>query len=167
MYAQGDPADTVFYIQAGRVRLAVLSTAGKEAVVATLGPGDFVGEGALAGHPVRMGTAKAVVATTALVIDKAEMLRVLHEQHALSDRFIAWQIHIPLLQKSYLPRVVLARDQHPVACAEAGDTVVAGNGGFCAPATLRQTAVMRVVCQSAQTPCLVAPIIGPAEDALS
>jgi CRP-like cAMP-binding protein len=92
LYAQGEPADTVFYIQDGRVRLAVLSTAGKEAVVATLGPGDFVGEGALAGHPVRMGTAKAIVATTALVIRKAEMLRVLHEQHALSDRFIAYML---------------------------------------------------------------------------
>ena len=92
LYAQGDPADTVFHIQDGRVKLAVVSRTGKEAVVATLGPGDFVGEGALAGHPVRMGTATAMVATTALVIQKAEMLRVLHEQHALSDRFIAYML---------------------------------------------------------------------------
>ena len=92
LYAQGDPADTVFHIQGGRVKLAVVSRTGKEAVVATLGPGDFVGEGALAGHPVRMGTATATVATTALVIQKAEMLRVLHEQHALSDRFIAYML---------------------------------------------------------------------------
>jgi CRP-like cAMP-binding protein len=92
LYAQGDPADTVFHIQGGRVKLAVVSRTGKEAVVATLGPGDFVGEGALTGHPRRMGTATAMVATTALVIEKAEMLRVLHEQHALSDRFIAYML---------------------------------------------------------------------------
>jgi CRP-like cAMP-binding protein len=92
LYTQGEPADSVFYIRDGRVRLAVLSTAGKEAVVATLGPGDFVGEGALAGHPMRMGTAKAVEATRALVIAKVEMLRVLHEQHTLSDRFIAYML---------------------------------------------------------------------------
>jgi CRP/FNR family cyclic AMP-dependent transcriptional regulator len=92
LYAQGDPADTVFHVQNGRVKLAVVSRTGKEAVVAMLGPGDFVGEGALTGHPVRMGTATAVVATTALVIQKAEMLRVLHEQHALSDRFIAYML---------------------------------------------------------------------------
>ena len=57
-----------------------------------LGPGDFVGEGALAGQPIRIATATAVVATTALVVEKAEMLRVLHEQHALSDRFIAYML---------------------------------------------------------------------------
>ena len=92
LFTQGDPADSVFYIQQGGVKLSVLSKAGKEAVVATLGPGDFVGEGALAGHPRRMGTATAMVATSALVIGKAEMLRVLHEQHALSDRFIAYML---------------------------------------------------------------------------
>jgi CRP/FNR family transcriptional regulator, cyclic AMP receptor protein len=92
LYAQGEPAETVFHVQDGRVKLAVVSRTGKEAVVATLGPGDFVGEGALAGHPRRMGTATAMVATTALVIEKGEMLRVLHEQHALSDRFIAYML---------------------------------------------------------------------------
>ena len=92
LYAQGDPAETVFHVQDGRVKLSVVSRTGKEAVVATLGPGDFVGEGALTGHPRRMGTATAMVATTALVIEKAEMLRVLHEQHALSDRFIAYML---------------------------------------------------------------------------
>jgi len=92
LFAQGDPADSVFHVQKGHVKLSVLSRTGKEAVVATLGPGDFVGEGALAGHPRRMGTATAMAATTALVVGKAEMLRVLHEQHALSDRFIAYML---------------------------------------------------------------------------
>jgi len=92
LYAQGDPADSVFYIRHGRVQLAVVSRAGREAIVATLGPGDFVGEGALADQPVRMGTATAVVPTTALVIGRAEMKRVLHEQQALSDRFIAYML---------------------------------------------------------------------------
>src|SRR6187549_889464 len=80
VFAQGAPAASVFYIQSGQVKLSVLSTAGKEAVVAILGPGDFFGEGCLAGQPRRMGTATAMVATTALRIGKAEMLRTLHEQ---------------------------------------------------------------------------------------
>jgi CRP/FNR family cyclic AMP-dependent transcriptional regulator len=92
LYGQGSPADSVMYLLEGRVKLAVLSKAGKEAVVATLGPGDFVGEGALAGHPLRMATATAAVLTRALVIEKMEMLRVLHEQHALSDRFITYML---------------------------------------------------------------------------
>jgi CRP/FNR family cyclic AMP-dependent transcriptional regulator len=92
LFSQGEPAESVMYIQEGGVRLSVLSSAGKEAVVATLGPGDFVGEGALAGQPVRIATASAVVATTALAVEKEEMLRVLHDQHALSDRFIAYML---------------------------------------------------------------------------
>ncbi|MCM3879454.1 MAG: Crp/Fnr family transcriptional regulator [Vicinamibacterales bacterium] len=77
------------YLRAGRVRLSVLSHSGKEAIVATLGPGDFLGEGALAGHPVRLETARATMATTALVVPREEMSRLLHTEHALSDRFIA------------------------------------------------------------------------------
>jgi CRP-like cAMP-binding protein len=92
LFSQGDAAATVMYIQQGGVKLSVLSRAGREAVVAMLGPGDFVGEGALAGQPLRIATARAVVATTALVVEKEEMLRVLHEQHALSDRFIAYML---------------------------------------------------------------------------
>ena len=90
LYAQGDPADTVFQVKDGRVKLSVVSRTGKEAIVATLGPGDFLGEGALAGHPLRVGTATAMAPTTALVIEKGELLRVLHEQRALSDHFIAY-----------------------------------------------------------------------------
>lgn len=89
IFAQGDPADTVMYIQKGSVQLSVLSDTGKQAIVATLGAGDFFGEGALAAQPVRIGTASATVASTVLVIDKREMIHVLHEQHDFSDRFIA------------------------------------------------------------------------------
>jgi CRP-like cAMP-binding protein len=89
IFSQGDPADTVLYIQKGEVQLSVLSETGKQAIVATLGARDFFGEGALAGQPLRMGTASATVPSTILVIDKHEMVRVLHEQHDFSDRFIA------------------------------------------------------------------------------
>ena len=89
IFAQGSQANSVFYIQEGGVKLSVLSSAGKEAVVAILGPGDFFGEGCLAGQPLRMGTAAAIVPTTVLRIPKREMMRTLHEQSALSDRFIA------------------------------------------------------------------------------
>src|SRR6202035_3595669 len=84
-----DPGESVLYIQKGGVKLSVLSKTGKEAVVAMLGPGDFFGEGCLAGQPVRMGRATATSDSTILLVDKGQMVRVLHKQHALSDRFIA------------------------------------------------------------------------------
>jgi CRP/FNR family transcriptional regulator, cyclic AMP receptor protein len=90
IFSQGDPCDTVMYVQKGTVQLSVLSNAGKEAVVALIGHGDFLGEGALADRPVRLGTAIAVEPTTLLVIPKQEMTRLLHEEHALSDRFIEY-----------------------------------------------------------------------------
>jgi len=89
VFVQGAQANSVFYIQDGGVKLSVLSSAGKEAVVGMLGPGDFFGEGCLAGQPLRMGTAVAVLPTTVLRIPKREMIRTLHEQPAFSDRFIA------------------------------------------------------------------------------
>lgn len=89
VFAQGAQADNIFFLQKGTVTLSVLSSKGKEAVVAMLAPGDFFGEGCLAGQMHRMATAKAVTATTALRIPKAEMVRTLHEQHEFSDRFIA------------------------------------------------------------------------------
>jgi CRP/FNR family cyclic AMP-dependent transcriptional regulator len=92
IFAQGDPAKNVLYIQKGGVRLSVMNQAGKEAVVAVLGPGDFLGEGCLAGQPIRIGTATAIAPTIALVIEKKEMLRVLHEEHEFSDRFIAYML---------------------------------------------------------------------------
>ena len=92
LYSQGDTADTVMYIQKGGVKLSVVSSLGKEAVVAMLGPGDFLGEGCLAGQPVRMATARAMVPSTVLVIEKNELMRVLHEQRALSDVFISYVV---------------------------------------------------------------------------
>jgi CRP/FNR family cyclic AMP-dependent transcriptional regulator len=92
VYSQGDPAKHVIYLQEGSVKLSVISEGGKEAVVAILGPGDFFGEGCLAGQPVRMGRATAVTPTTVLLIEKNEMFKVLHEQHALSDRFIHFML---------------------------------------------------------------------------
>ena len=89
IYAQGAQATSVFYLQNGAVKLSVLSTGGKEAVVALLGKGDFFGEGCLAGQPLRMGTATATVQTAVLRIPKEEMTRTLHEQSEFSDRFIA------------------------------------------------------------------------------
>jgi len=92
VYSQGDAAKSVMYIQEGGVRLSVVSEGGKEAVVAMLRPGDFFGEGCLAGQPVRMGTATAITPSTVLVIEKSEMFKVLHEQHALSDQFITFML---------------------------------------------------------------------------
>ena len=88
LFAQGAPANSVFFLQQGGVKLSVLSSAGKEAVVAMLGAGDFSGEGCLAGQPVRMATASAVVPTTALRVAKDVMLRALHAYPEFSDRFI-------------------------------------------------------------------------------
>src|SRR4029453_8210452 len=89
VFAQGGQANTVFYVQEGGVKLSVLSSAGKEAVVAMLGPGDFLGEGCLAGQPVRMGTATTVMPTALLRIPKRDMVRMLHEHPEFSDRFLA------------------------------------------------------------------------------
>src|SRR5437773_2849061 len=89
IYAQGDAADSIFYIQQGSVKLAVVSQTGKEAVVGMLAEGEFFGEGALAGQPVRLASATAMTASRILVVPKRQMIRLLHQQHALSDRFIA------------------------------------------------------------------------------
>ena len=88
IFAQGDLCESVMYIQKGGVKLSVLSKTGREAVVAMLGPGDFFGEGCLAGQSVRMGSATAITASDVLHVNKAQMVRLLHKQHALSDRFI-------------------------------------------------------------------------------
>ena len=89
IFAQGDACDHVFYIQKGNVKLSVVSKSGREAVVAMLGEGDFFGEGCLAGQPIRMGTATATTDSAILLVDKRKMVRLLHKQHAMSDRFIA------------------------------------------------------------------------------
>lgn len=77
IFSQGDPCGTVMYLESGSVQLSVLSHEGKEAIVATLGPGEFLGEGALAGHPVRLETATATMLSAALVVPKREMIRLL------------------------------------------------------------------------------------------
>src|SRR5688572_24871288 len=82
IFSQGDPATDVLYIQQGRIKLSVLSKAGKEAVIAVLGPGDFFGEGCLAGQPRRMASASALSASTVLVVDKSRMVKLLHNEPA-------------------------------------------------------------------------------------
>jgi CRP-like cAMP-binding protein len=89
VFSQGDPSDSVLFIQQGSVRLSVVSQTGKEAVVGMFGPGEFFGEGALAGQPLRLATARAMAASSIRVVPKRQMIRLLHQQHAVSDRFIA------------------------------------------------------------------------------
>jgi len=92
VFAQGDPATEVMYIQEGGVKLSVVNETGREAVVAVLGPGDFFGEGCLAGQTICMATATTVAPTAVMVIEKDEMIRVLHAEHEFSDRFIAYML---------------------------------------------------------------------------
>jgi CRP/FNR family transcriptional regulator, cyclic AMP receptor protein len=92
IFSQGDVGKDVMYIQKGTVKLSVVSKTGKEAIVAMLKPGDFVGEGALAGQPLRIATATAAGPVTMLVIGLKEMIRVLHAEHAFSDRFISYMV---------------------------------------------------------------------------
>ena len=89
IYTQGDPSDHVLYIHVGGVKLSVLSTTGREAVVAMLGPGDFFGDGGLAGQTFRMGSASAITPSTIMRIDTDKMVQLLHKQHGMSDRFLS------------------------------------------------------------------------------
>jgi CRP-like cAMP-binding protein len=89
VFSQGDPCDDIRYVQEGVIRLSVLSRSGKEAVLATLGPGDFFGEGTLAGQTIRIETATAEAASRVLVIEKATMVRLLHDESSFSDRFLS------------------------------------------------------------------------------
>jgi CRP/FNR family cyclic AMP-dependent transcriptional regulator len=92
IFTQGDPAGNVMYIQDGSVRLSVVNKVGKEAVIATLGPGDFFGEGCLTGQSLRIGSATTTKPTSLLIIEKKEMTRALHAEHALSDVFISFML---------------------------------------------------------------------------
>ena len=88
-FSQGDPADSVFYLQKGRARITVVSQTGKEATITLITAGEFVGEGALAAvEGLRLSTATAITACTALKIRRDEMIRVMHEQHDFSDMFL-------------------------------------------------------------------------------
>ena len=90
-FSQGNPADSVFYLQHGRARLTVVSSAGKEATITLLSAGDFVGEESIASvEGLRLATASAVTDCTALKIERREMIRVMHQEHALADVFIAY-----------------------------------------------------------------------------
>ena len=91
IFSQGDAADAVFYIQKGRIKLTVLSKRGKEATIALLGAGNFLGEECIAAvQPQRMATAMAITPATLLKVDRIEMVRALHENHALSDVFVSY-----------------------------------------------------------------------------
>ncbi|MGA7379491.1 MAG: Crp/Fnr family transcriptional regulator [Terriglobales bacterium] len=90
IFAQGDPSDAVFYIQKGKVKLAVVSKNGKEATIGILNEGDFFGEGCLTGQPFRMGSATAMADCSVMRIDKKSMMEVLHREHAFSDMFVAY-----------------------------------------------------------------------------
>ena len=92
IYSQGDAASSVMYVQHGGVKLSVVNGSGKEAVVAMFGPTDFFGEGCMAGQTLRMGTATAITPTTVLIIEKDELLRVLHTEQELSDHFIRYML---------------------------------------------------------------------------
>jgi CRP-like cAMP-binding protein len=88
IFRQGQPADSLFYIRRGKVKLSVISQQGKEAIVAILGAGEFFGDGVLAGQPIRMSTAVAMTDCTVDKIDKSLMARILHEQHNVSELFV-------------------------------------------------------------------------------
>ena len=92
IFSQGEAADSVMYVQKGSVKFTVVNESGKEAVVAIFSAGDFFGEGGMAGQTIRMGTATAIVPTIVLIIGKDEMMRVLHAEHELSDRFITYML---------------------------------------------------------------------------
>jgi len=89
IFSQGEKSGSVYYLQTGAIKIAVISATGKEAVVALLRPGDFFGEGCIAGQPLRVSTATAMEPSSALKIETQEMIRVLHEEHEFSDRFVA------------------------------------------------------------------------------
>jgi CRP/FNR family cyclic AMP-dependent transcriptional regulator len=92
LFSQGDLCKNIMYIQKGGVKISVVSKTGREAVVGLLGPNDFVGEGGLAGQPMRMATATAVTPVTVLAIENKEMFRVLHAESAFSDHFITYML---------------------------------------------------------------------------
>jgi CRP/FNR family cyclic AMP-dependent transcriptional regulator len=89
IFSQAGPADAVFYIQKGRIKLVVESEQGKEAVVAVLGAGEFFGEGCLIGQPLRLASAKAMVESEVMRVAKAEMIRVLHDEPSFGELFTA------------------------------------------------------------------------------
>jgi CRP-like cAMP-binding protein len=92
IFTQGEPANAVFYLQKGRVKLTVVSSRGKEATIGMLAAGDFFGEGCIADQPLRMTTASAIIDCTVVRIEKKAMMQVLHQQHTFSDLFVAYLV---------------------------------------------------------------------------
>jgi CRP/FNR family cyclic AMP-dependent transcriptional regulator len=90
IFTQGEAANAVFYLHKGRVKLTVVSQQGKEATIGMLGPGDFFGEGSIAGQPLRMSSATAITECSVSKIDKKKMMQVLHQQHTFSDLFVGY-----------------------------------------------------------------------------
>lgn len=113
IFAQGDPANVVFYIQRGKVRLTVVSKVGKEATIGIVSEGNFVGEGALAGQLLRIGSAAAMTDCDLLRVDKKAMMTALHREHALSDLFVAYLLarNIRLRGRPGRPAVQLQRKE--------------------------------------------------------
>ena len=89
VFSQGDPADSIYFIQSGRIKITVVSGAGKEAVLAMMGPHDFFGEGSLVGQSLRVSTAETLEPSTVFRVEKRAMMRSLHEQPELSEKFMA------------------------------------------------------------------------------
>ena len=111
IFSQGDRADTIYYIQEGRVRLSVLSKQGKEATITLLHPGDFLGEGCIAaGQPLRLSTATAMTNCTVLRIERGAMLRTLHEEHGFSDMFVSYIVGRHNQTQADLVRQALAEE---------------------------------------------------------
>jgi CRP/FNR family transcriptional regulator, cyclic AMP receptor protein len=92
IFSQDDPCDDVLYIQSGNVKLTIVNAQGKEAVIALLGPGDFLGEGCIIGNPIRLATATAMTPLEATLIKKKEMMRVLHDEQEFAGKFIHYML---------------------------------------------------------------------------
>jgi CRP/FNR family cyclic AMP-dependent transcriptional regulator len=92
LFTQDDPCNDVLYIQSGNAKLTIVNPQGKEAVLALMGPGDFLGEGCLIGNPVRMATATALAPLAAMSVEKAEMMRVLHDEPEFAGKFISYMV---------------------------------------------------------------------------
>jgi CRP/FNR family transcriptional regulator, cyclic AMP receptor protein len=92
IFSQDDPCDDVLYIQSGNAKLTIVNPQGKEAVLAIVGPGDFLGEGCIIGNPVRMATATAIAPLSAMSIQKKEMMRVLHDEQEFAGKFISYML---------------------------------------------------------------------------
>jgi CRP/FNR family cyclic AMP-dependent transcriptional regulator len=115
IYAQGDVGDSVLYIRAGAVQLSARSEAGRDVVVAVLGPGDFFGEGCMAGQPLRVGSANALTQCTVVVLRKREMLRLLRTRRGLADRFIAHMLGTSIRTEEALLGELFNHDERRLA----------------------------------------------------